>query len=96
MTTSTTLTPPTGAAAVPTASERGSRDRASWSDATIAALADRLAVDGPAAHADALRSLASWACDRDVAPSLLTVLTDPAAPEVARLRAFARIAVAAA
>ena len=89
MTATSTLAPvpSAGAAAVST---RADRDRR----LDVADLADRLAVEGVAAHADALRELAARGCDAGVAPAVLAVLVDDAAPEVVRLRAFARVAAA--
>jgi hypothetical protein len=91
MTVSTTLAPTTRVTATPATVERCATDGVAWTDRAVADLAGRLAVDGPAAHAADLRSLAARACDLDVAPALLGVLTDTGAPDVARLRAFARV-----
>ena len=57
-------------------------------------LALDLASDGFGGHEHAVRSVVRSARDRGVAPTLVAVLADPRQPEVARLRAFGRIAVA--
>jgi hypothetical protein len=57
-------------------------------------LAEDLAVDGFGGHEHAVRDVVRAARQRGVAPLLVAVLADPREPEVARLRAFGRIAVA--
>ncbi len=56
-----------------------------------AKLADRLATHGPAALQSELRRLIRDARRHGVTPLLVTILADPAQPDVARQRAFGRI-----
>ena len=56
-----------------------------------AELADRLATHGPAALQGELRRLIRDARRHGVTPLLVTILADPAQPDVARQRAFGRI-----
>jgi hypothetical protein len=57
-------------------------------------LALDLASDGFGGHEHAVRSVVRSARDRAVCPTLVAILADPRQPEVARLRAFGRVAVA--
>jgi hypothetical protein len=59
-----------------------------WSD-----LAARLAEYGPAAVHDELARFAAHARRHGVTPLLVAVVADPTQPDVARQRAFGRIAV---
>jgi hypothetical protein len=56
-----------------------------------AELADRLATHGPAALQGELRRLIRDARRHGVTPLLVSILADPAEPDVARQRAFGRI-----
>jgi hypothetical protein len=60
---------------------------------SYAELADRVATHGPAALQSELRSLIRDTRRHGVAPPLVTILVDPAQPDVARQRAFGRILV---
>ena len=57
-------------------------------------LAADLASGGFAGHDAAIRSIVHAARARGLCPVLVGILADPREPEVARLRAFGRIAVA--
>jgi hypothetical protein len=57
-------------------------------------LAWALSCDGLGAHEVSIRQVVSWARAADVSPVLVGILADPSEPEVARLRAFGRIATA--
>lgn len=60
--------------------------------ANIELLAQALAVDGFSPHEARVRAAADLAGRRGAEPTCLSVVLDPAEPEVARLRAFGRIA----
>ncbi len=64
------------------------------SPASLDDLAWAISVDGIASHANELRTVAGTARRVGVCSSLVDVLLDVAAPEVARERAFGMIAVA--
>ena len=57
-------------------------------------LAHDLASDGLGGHERAVRAVVREARAYGVSPALVSILADPREPEVARLRAFGRIAVA--
>jgi hypothetical protein len=57
-------------------------------------LAMDLAVDGFGGHEHDVRDVVRAARQRGVSPALVAVLADPGQPEVARLRAFGRVATA--
>jgi hypothetical protein len=57
-------------------------------------LAWALSSDGLDAHEVSIRQVVSWARAAGVSPVLVGILADPSEPEVARLRAFGRIATA--
>jgi hypothetical protein len=58
----------------------------------FAGLADRLATHGPAAVEGELARFVEHARRRGASLVLLSILSDPAQPDVARQRAFGRIA----
>ena len=64
------------------------------SPASLDDLAWAISVDGIASHTAALRNVAISARREGVGAALVGVLLDPAAPAVARERAFGMIAVA--
>ena len=55
-------------------------------------LALNLAADGFDGHEQAVRNVVRSARERGVSPTLVAILADPREPEVARLRAFGRVA----
>ena len=55
-------------------------------------LAAQLTNDGPEAHNDALRAVADWARATGASPVLAAIVASSDEPEVARLRAFGRLA----
>ena len=57
-------------------------------------LALDLASDGFGGHEHAVHSIVRSARERGVSPTLVAILADARQPEVARLRAFGRIAAA--
>jgi hypothetical protein len=57
-------------------------------------LASAIASDGIAAHEAAAKELARRAMHRGLVPVVSQILADPAAPPVARQRAFGRVAQA--
>jgi hypothetical protein len=57
-------------------------------------LAVHLASDGFGGHERAVRAVVREARAQGVSPALVSILADPREPEVARLRAFGRVAVA--
>ena len=60
----------------------------------LSTLAADLAASGFAGHDAAIRSIVHAARARGVSPVLVGILADPREPEVARLRAFGRVAAA--
>lgn len=59
---------------------------------TLAKLAADLESGGFVGHDTAVRSVVQAARARGVSPVLVDILADPGEPEVARLRAFGRVA----
>jgi hypothetical protein len=57
-------------------------------------LAHALATDGIGPHEVGLRLTARWGRAAGVSTVLVDLLTDPKAPEVARMRAFGKVAAA--
>ena len=57
-------------------------------------LGDRIAFDGIAAHEPAVARLVLVARRRQINYTLVGILADPTEPEMARLRAFAKVTVA--
>ena len=60
----------------------------------LSILAADLAASGFAGHDAAVRSIVHAARARGVSPVLVGILADASEPEVARLRAFGRVAIA--